>query len=274
MKVILHLKPLKQDAVDRAVYEIEQLGDSQGSLFRLSDGDDYFEAEFSKVCQNGTAEVFEAIQEEVIRVMAGEHCAIVAYGQSRSGKSAMLFGDQSKPGVVQLAVEKLLTQGFAVSLSVMLIREEKLRDCLQGSARVTLEEDPVLGVKPCNCTERQVLSAADVTAALSSLGEGGSFTKVAWLRVESEQPVEEAKYSYAKMMFVELPGSETYDSHDFSRAFKRGDGDRSLTVFGRVLNSMALKSEHPAFDESQVTKLLKDSIGCRSVIIGALNPTV
>lgn len=83
-------------------------------------------------------------------------------------------------------------------------------------------------------------------------------------------------FRVSKMNLVDLAGSENISRSGAmnQRAKEAGSINQSLLTLGRVINSLADKSEHIPFRESKLTRLLQDSLGgnTKTALIATISP--
>ena len=130
---------------------------------------------FDRVFSEGSTneEIYDNFARPIVEdAMRGFHGAIIAYGQTSTGKTFTVQGTPSSPGLIPLAIEDCFDQieansesEYVLRVSYLEVYNETLRDLLSdGTPR--LVEDPKGGTKIAGCLEENVASIADVFDAV------------------------------------------------------------------------------------------------------------
>ncbi|KAK7022798.1 stAR-related lipid transfer [Halocaridina rubra] len=195
--------------------------------------------------------------------ISGYNACILAYGQSGSGKTFTVLGDKEAPGLAPRICEGLLTrlqqrydpedlcaQDFTLSLSLIEIYKERVRDLLtssDASRPLKVREHPHTGPYVDGVT-RHIIT--DTATACSLLEKGRSSRSVAstashahssrshaLLTLDITQP---AAHTRSTLTLVDLAGSERASEElDRMRLTEGASINRSLVTLGNVISALA-----------------------------------
>lgn len=251
--------------------------------------------------------IYDGVVAPVLQhVMDGINCTIFAYGQTGTGKTYTMVGDvegQSDvgglsheagiiPRVLHSLFRRLEIEGldYSVKCTFLELYNEDIRDLndnseKQKTVKLFVERE---GVKVDGLDEVYLNSS---TQGLNVLREGLKRRHVAatqmndhssrshmvftlMLSIMATGSVEVART--AKINLVDLAGSESIKNSGAvnKQAVEAGKINKSLLTLGRVINALVDKAQHVPYRDSNLTKLLYDSLGgaTRTYIIATVSP--
>lgn len=238
-------------------------------------------------------------------VMEGFNGTIFAYGQTSSGKTFTMMGDEKIPilkGIIPRSFDHIMSiidsssddKQFILRCSFLEIYNEEVHDLLthDKKAKCELREAPQKGFYVKDLTQILIHSISDLNKLKTmgnnnkAVGETNMNEKssrshtVFTIYVESSVQLENAKetrVSAGKLNLVDLAGSERQNkamctNERFKESVKI---NLSLSALGNVISSLAEgKSSHIPYRDSKLTKLLQDSLGgnTKTVMIANISP--
>jgi len=247
------------------------------------------------------ARVFEEISLLVQSALDGYKVAIFAYGQTGGGKTHTMEGSAADeaagiiPRTVDLVfaeVRKLQQQGwdFEVSATILEVYNDAVRDVLSsGASAAAQSEARSLAAEP-QYTARPVESPAAVKALLrraarerhveaTACNDRSSRSHAIVQLAVNGRERGGARELHGLLSLVDLAGSERVE-----RSGATGDRlkeaqhiNRSLSALGDVIEALARRKQkgcaesHVPYRNSQLTKLLKDSLGGESKALMFVN---
>ena len=241
-----------------------------------------------------TTDLFESVGKPVVReAMRGINGTILAYGQTSSGKTHTMLGNQSTPGVILLSVIDIFRhinetpgRAFLLRVSMVEIYNEIVRDLLNPKAtRLQVYHDKSRGVQIQGVKEEIVVSPDHVwqlldtgfgNRAVGSTGlnaESSRSHTIFRLVIESRKAMDDApsakpsqkiKVRMSTLNIVDLAGSErTADAG--TTGGRRTEGmniNKSLMTLGGVIRQLVNDPNgHIPYRNSQLTRILQGSLG-------------
>ena len=238
-------------------------------------------------------------------VMEGYNGTIFAYGQTGTGKTFTMEGENDPPelrGIIPRAFaqifEQIASRGdeateFLVRASYLEIYNEDVRDLLskQAHSRLDLKETPESGVFVKDLTSYVVKSTRECdklrdfgaknrhTGATAMNQDSSRSHSIYTITVESCETRADGSSSIkmGKLNLVDLAGSERQSK-------TQATGDRlkeatkinlSLSALGNCISALVDgKSTHIPFRDSKLTRLLQDSLGgnTKTVMVANMGP--
>ncbi|CAG9772397.1 unnamed protein product [Ceutorhynchus assimilis] len=258
---------------------------------------------FLEVCRGNVAKVFQynkildgnATQMDVYenvasslvdKVLKGYNGTIFAYGQSGTGKTFTIFGDNQSKGIIpnvflhifkQISLAKE-TSSYLVTVTFMEIYNEQIRDLLNNNKKkLEIRERADLGVYVKHLTGINVESIEQVYDIISNgtknraLGATNlnqhSSRSHAIFTIYLEAKHQDGSTNIGKLNLVDLAGSERV-----SKSLATGDClkeavniNLSLSTLGKVILALIEKNAHIPYRNSKLTRLLQDSLGGTSL---------
>ncbi|KAG5362459.1 Kinesin-like protein bimC [Yarrowia sp. C11] len=251
--------------------------------------------------------VYDGVVAPVLQhVMDGINCTIFAYGQTGTGKTYTMVGDvegQSDvgglsheagiiPRVLHSLFRRLEIEGldYAVKCTFLELYNEDIRDLNDTTekpktVKLFVERD---GVKVDGLDE-VYLNSSD--QGLDVLREGLRRRHVAATQMNDHSSRSHMVFTLtlsimvpgsmevartAKINLVDLAGSESIKNSGAvnKQAVEAGKINKSLLTLGRVINALVDKAQHVPYRDSNLTRLLYDSLGgaTRTYIIATVSP--
>ncbi len=252
----------------------------------------------------------------VREVIEGYNCTVFAYGQTGTGKTFTMEGDRPNStdevsweddpqvGIIPRSVANLFSElnclsnsEYSVKISFMELYNEELSDLLSDSSsneKLRIFDDPARkgSVQIPNLEEVVVQNKSDVYRILqkgadkrqkaSTLMNSQSsrshsiFCITVFIKEKSIDGEETIKVG--KLNLVDLAGSENIERSGATgkRAAEAGKINKSLTTLGRVITALVEHRDHIPYRESNLTRLLQDSLGgkTKTSIIATISPAL
>ncbi|MCP9257377.1 Kinesin-like protein [Dirofilaria immitis] len=251
---------------------------------------------------------FDLVEPLVKNVLAGYNCTLFAYGQTSTGKTFTMEGEQissiyehswnedSSVGIVPRALQHIFTElenqdaeEFSVRVSYVELYNEELYDLLGnaelGHARLRLFEDSVRkgsviisGLEEVPVSDRLEGAEKRRTAMTQmNLNSSRSHTVFTITVVIRENTVSgEEVIKQGKLSLIDLAGSENIGRSGSidKRAREAGSINQSLLTLGRVIMALTSGASHVPYRESKLTRILQDSLGGKTIttIVATLSP--
>ena len=205
--------------------------------------------------------------------------AIIAYGQTGTGKTHTMMGTPEDPGVTFRSINHLLetckgndSVEYTITVEQVEVYLDKLVDLLSGKP-VSHQVCTIQGGKVVGLEQRIVNTTEEVFAVME---EGKANRKVASTAMNSESSRSHlvvfitvtgydkvtCKTSTAKLTLVDLAGSERLDKvHDANNAVRLAETvsiNKSLAALGLVFSSIHAGAKHVPFRNSKLTHILQE----------------
>eukprot|EP00792_Barthelona_sp_PAP020_P002948 TRINITY_DN1461_c0_g1_i1.p1 TRINITY_DN1461_c0_g1~~TRINITY_DN1461_c0_g1_i1.p1 ORF type:complete len:945 (-),score=251.74 TRINITY_DN1461_c0_g1_i1:188-3022(-) len=247
-------------------------------------------------------EIFERLGAPLIQgITKGLNSTIFAYGQSGSGKSYSVFGEQGDlRGLTPRCCESLFQYineqklkdknvSFSVLLSCVEIYCEELFDLLnfKNRRKLRVREHPKKGVYVEGLTHLEVGSHQDIMKQLDVALENRSVAETNLNRSSSRshclftlhitRSLSSGSNLHAKFNLADLCGSEKIKKTGVTgQTLKEAKKiNLSLSTLGHVIHLLAAnKMSYIPFRDSKLTFILRESFGgnCRSVLLATCSP--
>ncbi|KAJ8291684.1 Protein kinase domain-containing protein ppk32 [Rhodotorula toruloides] len=245
--------------VDEIAWEVDR---ANGRLAQSTGGPDYFFD--SVVTGSHNSDVYdEAGRDLVLDAMEGFDAVIFAYGQTASGKTFTLSGNNSNPGIIPQAVSEIFTyirdhpeKEFLLRASYLEIYNESLKDLLDPTAGPTIE-------------------SRDNSA--SSFPEPSTPRRMQTPNTPRLAPGSDGVVRMSRLSLIDLAGSEQATS----QLERRSEGafiNKSLLTLEKVIASLtsdAKQKPHVPYRDSKLTQILQPSLSgdARVAVIATMNPS-
>ncbi|KAL1530842.1 hypothetical protein AB1Y20_001737 [Prymnesium parvum] len=299
VQVALRLRPAIP-ALDDGDDGVRKRQDQRATIYRLKDKPGscgyrdqgfHFANVFGPEADNVT--VFEAHRAEILRVLSGFDCMLMAYGTTGSGKTHTMIGSEDDLGMVPRAVKALFEQiakanttqiGYSLQFSALEILEEKCIDLLHGRRNVVLQAAGSSGLHFHNLGEVHVRSEDEVlsrfhaamaarTLARNYKHEGSSRAHtIIRLRVESavfSAALEGAPAlagTSAVLTLADLAGSEAATMNTNHEVVRQGLAvNKSLHWLKVVVHNLAAKKP-TQLRNSVLTRLLEPALSGQAYV--------
>lgn len=253
---------------------------------------------FDRVFDNQATnvDVFEFSMRPLVQsVMEGYNCSAFVYGATGAGKTYTMLGSESNPGITYLTMKDLFDQieahsnerKFDIGISYLEVYNEQVMNLLTKTGPLRLREDSH-GVVVSGLVLKPIYDA-DELLSLLALGNRNRTQHPTDANAESSRShaifqvhirmtnKTSGEKRTVKLSMIDLAGSERGSSTKcIGQRFKEGASiNKSLLALGNCINKLADGSKHIPYRDSNMTRILKDSLGgnCRTVMIANISPS-
>ncbi|CAD7004817.1 unnamed protein product [Ceratitis capitata] len=217
------------------------------------------------------------------------NCSVFVYGATGAGKTFTMLGSDSCPGLTFLTMRELFdkiqaqssTHKFDVGVSYLEVYNELVMNLLTKTGPLKLQEDSN-GVVVSGLVLKPIYSADEL---LQLLAQGNSNRTQHPTDANAESSRSHAIFQVhirmtdrktgtkrtVKLSMIDLAGSERAAStKGIGVRFKEGASiNKSLLALGNCINKLADGMKHIPYRDSNLTRILKDSLGgnCRTLMV-------
>lgn len=251
-----------------------------------------FDDVFDEQAQN--RDVFEKLMKPLVHsLMDGFDCSFITYGATGTGKSHTIHGNGTHRGIAYLTMEYVFFQLnkrvsnewiYGVSVSYLEVYNEKVINLLAKSKPLTVTQRENGDVNIVGLSLRKVNNLQEVQKLLT-LGKRNRTSHFSNINSHSNQsntifqvhinsPSKSLKgnstVSTVKLLIVELGGSERNTVEGTRPNSSEVAGiSKPILTFKNCLHRLADGSKNIPFNESQLTKILKNSLNnnCLTVML-------
>uniref|UniRef100_A0A336LZF0 CSON008871 protein n=1 Tax=Culicoides sonorensis TaxID=179676 RepID=A0A336LZF0_CULSO len=232
----------------------------------------------------------------------GFNGSVMAYGQTASGKTYTMMGNEMNPGIIRLVAQNIFDiieqhddkDIYIVRCSFLEIYNEKVNDLLNPEmTNLDIVETPDGTVMIKNASEKVVKKAQHIVEliefgnATKRMGETAANDRssrshtIFRIMIESQgHEDEKSSIKMGTLDLVDLAGSESINKTKASGdRLKEGISiNRSLLELGRVIKELSEKKEGEekfiVFRNSKLTRVIQHSLGgnAKSVVICTVSP--
>lgn len=254
--------------------------------------------EFDRVFnQDATNEnLFEECTKPLVdSVMNGYNCSVFVYGATGAGKTFTMLGNEICPGITFLTMKELFdrimeksdTRKFDIAISYLEVYNEQVMNLLTKSGPLKLLEDPN-GVIVSGLVLTPIHSAEELISLLllgnknrtqhptDANSESSRSHAIFQVHIRMTEKKTGQKRT-VKLSMIDLAGSERAASTKGTGIrFKEGASiNKSLLALGNCINKLADGLKHIPYRDSNLTRILKDSLGgnCQTVMIANISPS-
>uniref|UniRef100_A0AAG5DAE3 Kinesin motor domain-containing protein n=1 Tax=Anopheles atroparvus TaxID=41427 RepID=A0AAG5DAE3_ANOAO len=242
------------------------------------------------------ADIYEVCMKPLVQsVMNGYNCSVFVYGATGAGKTHTMLGNEHCPGITFLTMKELFrqidslseTRKFDIGISYLEVYNELVMNLLTKSGPLKLRED-ANGVVVSGLVLKQIHNATELLDLLA-LGNRNRTQHPTDANAESSRShaifqvhirmVEKktGQKRTVKLSMIDLAGSERAAStKGLGLRFKEGANiNKSLLALGNCINKLADGLKHIPYRDSNLTRILKDSLGgnCQTVMIANISPS-
>eukprot|EP00826_Nyctotherus_ovalis_P015385 TRINITY_DN14368_c0_g1_i2.p1 TRINITY_DN14368_c0_g1~~TRINITY_DN14368_c0_g1_i2.p1 ORF type:complete len:452 (+),score=133.73 TRINITY_DN14368_c0_g1_i2:243-1598(+) len=232
-----------------------------------------------------TAYIFvDAIESLVASAMGGVNATVFAYGQTASGKTFTIRGNDACPGFIPLAIEKVFKeaaeskeQKFKLSVAFMELYNETINDLLTDTAEKLEIKEGAGGMSVKGLTSVEVNS---VDEAVKLLKEGDARKRVAETKANSQSsrshtlfrisidsspldPFSPSPATFSHLTLIDLAGSESV-SRTKAEGVRLREGsatNKSLLALSGLIQKLSSNSgKHVSSRESKLTRMLQGDL--------------
>ncbi|KAJ9473587.1 hypothetical protein DIPPA_22195 [Diplonema papillatum] len=301
--VYCRLRPTKPNELNEkeGVYKLVEL---HKQIIKVGEEKTYtFDGTFNP---DGTQEeIFQIVaRPSVEHIIKGYNAAIMAYGQTGTGKSFTMSNFKpGQEGIIPRSaghlfelIESTPTKTFSLSANFVQIYRDKLTDLMdEKQPKVDIRFSKEKGVELVGCTTVQIGSKEDFMAMyqegdarrvvrptkMNPESSRGHTALVLYIDVKPNDPNDMSRPATGKITFIDLAGYERFDKtgikatagneHLVDEAKKINS---SLLSLGHVVSALSSGDKHIPWRDSKLTMLLQDSIGgkSRSTIMITIGP--
>lgn len=245
---------------------------------------------------SANADVFEAAMKPLVRsVMDGFNCSAFVYGATGAGKTYTMLGSDSQPGITFLTMAYLFEcmealggeRKFEIGVSYLEVYNEQVMNLLTRTGPLKLREDAG-GVVVGGLKLQKITSARELLDLLK-LGNQHRTQHPTDANAESSRShaifqvhirmvnLASGQKNTVKLSMIDLAGSERAAStKGIGVRFKEGASiNKSLLALGNCINKLADGAKHIPYRDSNLTRIIKDSLGgnCQTVMIANVSPS-
>ncbi|XP_055534442.1 kinesin-like protein KIF18A [Wyeomyia smithii] len=252
--------------------------------------DDVFDAEATNenIFQNCTKPLVQS-------VMNGYNCSVFVYGATGAGKTFTMLGAEDCPGITFLTMKDLFRQieelssvrKFDIGISYLEVYNELVMNLLTKSGPLKLREDSS-GVVVSGLVLKQIHNAEELLELLAlgnqnrtqhptdANAESSRSHAIFQVHIRMVDKITGQKKT-VKLSMIDLAGSERAAStKGIGVRFKEGANiNKSLLALGNCINKLADGLKHIPYRDSNLTRILKDSLGgnCQTLMIANVSPS-
>uniref|UniRef100_A0A182N7G0 Kinesin motor domain-containing protein n=1 Tax=Anopheles dirus TaxID=7168 RepID=A0A182N7G0_9DIPT len=254
--------------------------------------------EYDDVFDNAASnvDIYEVCMKPLVQsVMNGYNCSVFVYGATGAGKTHTMLGNDGCPGITYLTMKELFHQieslselrKFDIGISYLEVYNELVMNLLTKSGPLKLREDSN-GVVVSGLVLKQIHNAGELLELLA-LGNRNRTQHPTDANAESSRShaifqvhirmVEKktGQKRTVKLSMIDLAGSERAAStKGIGLRFKEGANiNKSLLALGNCINKLADGLKHIPYRDSNLTRILKDSLGgnCQTLMIANISPS-
>ncbi|KAF0916152.1 hypothetical protein E2562_000749 [Oryza meyeriana var. granulata] len=288
IRVFCRCRPLSKDETSSGYKcAVDFDGAKDGDIAIVNGGTAKKTFKFDRVYTpaDNQADVYADASPLVTSVLDGYNVCIFAYGQTGTGKTFTMEGNERNRGVnyrtleelFKIAEERKETVTYSISVSVLEVYNEQIRDLLASSPSSKKLEIKQAGegshhvpgiveAKVENIKEVwDVLQAGSNARAVGSnnVNEHSSRSHCMLCIMVRAKNLMNGECTRSKLWLVDLAGSERLAKTDVQgeRLKEAQNINRSLSALGDVISALATKSSHIPYRNSKLTHLLQDSLG-------------
>lgn len=309
VKVAVRLRPFSKKEAASKYKQVVRIDQANASCYITNPQNDdvqyTYDFAFPEYCTQ--EEIYESTSAPIVDgVLQGINGTIFAYGQTGTGKTYTMDGDLTKGskdrGIVPRAFEHIFdymaanadSHKFSVTVTYLELYNEQIRDLLSKNdqGKLAIHEDQTRGFYVKGITTRTVTSFDEIVALqhegqsrrstrATNMNESSSRShSILAVNIETLTEIEGSQHvRSARLNLVDLAGSER-----IAKTGAEGVGiiegaaiNSALMVLGNCISALTSPSQravHVPYRDSQLTKLLRDSLGgnARTLMIATLGP--
>ncbi|XP_067024413.1 uncharacterized protein [Acropora muricata] len=294
IRVALRVRPLikrEKDCHLQTHWRVEKNSITQLNNGKLMQNSSYiFDQIFDS--SSSTKDVYKEFGRPIVlSAMDGFNGTLFAYGQTSSGKTYTMMGDQRNEGVIPMAIgemydyiEKHPSREFLIRVSYMEIYNEDIRDLLNPSkTNLKVHENAQRQVYVGELTEEVVTCSGDVFKHMqrgeknrhfgeTNMNDRSSRSHTIFrVVIESREMMSESRepdtidgaVRVAHLNLVDLAGSErASQTGAFGQRLREGGHiNKSLLALGSVIGKLSEGESFVPFRDSKLTRILQSSLG-------------
>ncbi|KAL9928266.1 CENP-meta isoform 1-T1 [Glossina fuscipes fuscipes] len=278
--VAIKLRPIRNQPCNwRVVDNSIQLVDSQTEPY-------YFDHIFDQDATNQI--IFDKMAKPIVHsAIEGFNGTIFAYGQTSSGKTYTMMGDEENPGVMVLAAKEIFKEiqqhsdrQFLLRVGYIEIYNERIYDLLNKKNQdLKILRDEANAIINVNCEEIIIMCENDLlhylkqgskerTVGETNMNERSSRSHAIFRIIIESRKIdrsEEDTVTQSIINLVDLAGSERADQTGArgARLKEGGHINKSLLFLSTVIKRLSENEDkkYICYRESKLTRILQDSLG-------------
>ncbi|KAM7353936.1 CENP-meta isoform 2-T2 [Cochliomyia hominivorax] len=282
VQVAIKVRPLFRKEKDQVSWRVVdnsiQLADSQTDPY-------YFDHIFDQDATN--QDIFDKMAKQIVHsAIQGFNGTIFAYGQTSSGKTYTMMGDDDNPGVMVLAakeifkeIEKTQDRQFLLRVCYIEIYNEKIYDLLNKKNQDLKIHETSTGIVGVNCEECIIRSEDDLLSHLrkgskertvgeTNMNERSSRSHAIFRVIIESQKIDRSEddaVTQSVINLVDLAGSERADQTGArgTRLKEGGHINKSLLFLSNVIKRLSENDDdkYVNYRDSKLTRILQASLG-------------
>jgi centromeric protein E len=238
-----------------------------------------------------------SVKSLVNRAMEGYHSAILAYGQTSTGKTFTMTGTRDAPGLIPLAINDCFryvtksqeSREYLIRISYLEVYKENIRDLLNATTQPIRLFDGPNGLIIRGLKEEVVSSPEQVYSILAKgerrrqfgathLNQHSSRSHVMvrlWIESTSTDADGLGIARVSSLSLVDLAGSESVRLNGADRREEGQYINKSLMTLGQVVLCLSEgKTGHIPYRDSKLTRLLQPSLSgnAQMVLLCCISP--
>ncbi|ESO09033.1 hypothetical protein HELRODRAFT_132965, partial [Helobdella robusta] len=253
-----------------------------------------------------TKVIFDELISPIMQdIMSGINGTIFAYGQTSSGKTYTMMGDETSPGIISMCIKSIYnkientpSRAYFVRVSYVELYNENIVDLLSDSKKVlalgeNFEGDVIVKelkeelVQNCDdCMELLKRGEKERHYGSTNMNEKSSRSHVFFrVIIESRDRDEtegDAAFFVSQLYLIDLAGSEKLKQtgNVGQRATEGGFINKSLLTLSQVISQLSSNSRFiclgffVSYRDSKLTRILQNSLGgnSKTVFICTVTP--
>jgi kinesin family member 5 len=294
IKVVCRVRPLNEKEFQRSEEMCLEISRQKKTVDCRSENGDLLSFTFDDVFSSSCTqeEVYRIAAKPIINaVFEGFNGTILAYGQTASGKTFTMTGDDTpasiNAGIIPRIVNDLFLKieatekplEFTLKISYCEIYLEKIKDLIEPTKNnLRIQEDKVRGVHIPELTEHYALDPFRIFELMKTgkenrefgqtlMNESSSRSHAIFIITIKQENTVDYSAKCSKLYLVDLAGSEKVGKTgaEGKRLEEAKNINKSLTTLGLVITALTdQKSTHIPYRDSKLTRVLQDSLGGNS----------
>ena len=236
-----------------------------------------------------THDIYDSVAKRIVHSsIKGYHGAIVAYGQTNSGKTFTMLGTKSQPGIIPQVAEGLFKyimdekeRDFLIRVSYFEVYNEVVNDLLGTGSNLKIIKDKNHQIQIQGVTETDIVDQDQVInviergqrnrkIASNNFNEQSSRSHTIFRIIIESQKKNGSNARTAFLHLVDLAGSEAVGRNKLSgtRASEGRFINKSLLSLQRIITMLSGNKEmnHIPYRDSKLTRILENSLGGNSKV--------
>ncbi|XP_018334300.1 chromosome-associated kinesin KIF4A isoform X2 [Agrilus planipennis] len=295
VKVAVRIRPLVESEIARGCNNVLEV---IPSLQQVQVADKAFTYNYVYDCESTQEEFYNSCSKKLItNLFKGYNVTILAYGQTGSGKTYTMgtcYDGEGEMGIIPRAIHDIFTYvrdnfsyDFTVTVTFMELYQETLYDLLskkpKDQCNVEIRDDGKNILIP-NLTEETVDSAhkaleflrigslSRVVGSTNMNAQSSRSHAIFTINLCMQKKDDSNQNKAAKFHLVDLAGSErSKKTGATGQTFKEGINiNKGLLALGNVISALGdekLQAGYISYRDSNLTRLLKDSLGGNSITL-------